>query len=190
MLVVSKIVGFILVLFSVVDAQSQHNDWKRYQSKDGFSVELPSPLLRVKYFDGEHGANWDTQPKWVMSYSSVETNVDEARFGINVMTLPASYTKGGISWEKVLEHLAILYIGDDDDSDPEIRREINISNHKATEYYFVRDDKGNTGSIYTRGRVFDLGRRKIIVLIFIGKNRADLDSKQSDQFFNSFALRK
>lgn len=176
------------MLFSGYDAYCQLNEWKRYQSPDGFSVELPSPLVRVKYFDGEHGADWDVQPKFVKSYSSVETKLDEARFGINVMTLPSGYTKGGISWNEVLKYLAVLYIGDDDDSDPDIRRGITINTLKGTEYYFVRDDTGNTGSIYTRGQVFDLGRRKIIMLIFIGKNRADLDSKEAEQFFSSLRL--
>ncbi len=180
-------IGLVLILLFGCDAYGQFDSWKRYHSSDKFSVELPSPLVRVRYFDGEHGANWDNQPKWVKSYSSVETNLDEARFGINVMVLPTGYTKRGVSWNELLEYLAVLYIGDDDHAEFDIRREVNLNRLRGTEYYFI---SGDLGSLFTRGRIFDLGHRKIIMMIFIGKNRADLDSKEADRFFNSFSVSK
>lgn len=169
--------------------------WQTYTSPDGsFTVEAPAALRKVPSFDGEHGANLaaDQQIQWATSYAAIETNPEDARFGINVINGRLKSMRSQPR-AKLLWYLSAVLIGDEDNPDPDIQKRVNVNGLRGNEYFHIREHRrignGMTGEIHTRGRIFDLGDR-IYVVTFTGRNAEDLTSPDAERFLNSFRLRK
>lgn len=176
-------------------SHAQNKGWRVHSPPGrGFSVEVPAPLRRVKSFDGEHGVDFDPdQDKHgIFSYAAIENTPEDCRFGIivlngrakNLLSLPRKET---------IDYLSVILIGDDDDSEPESVKDVRVNGLVGRDYLYVRDERksafGSTGSIHTRGRIFDTGS-KIYVLVFVGQDTTQLTSPDAERFLNSFRLRR
>jgi len=166
--------------------------WKTYTSSDkSFAIKAPAPLREVASFDGEHGANLapDQRYEWATCYAVIETDPENVRFGIDVVNGRLKDIRSQPQ-AKLLWYLSAVLIGDEDNPDPKIQRRINVNGLKGTEYFHIRENlAGNTGEIYTRGRIFDRGGR-VYVITFIGRDAKDLTSADAERFLNSFRLLK
>ena len=166
--------------------------WKTYSSSDkSFAIKAPAPLREVTSFDGEHGASLapDQKYEWATCYAVIETGQENVRFGIDVVNGRLKDIRSQ-SQAKLLWYLSAVLIGDEDNPNAKIQRRINVNGLKGTEYFHIRENlTGNTGEIYTRGRIFDQGRR-IYVITFIGHDAKDLTSADAERFLNSFRLLK
>jgi len=165
--------------------------WQTYISPDkSFSIEAPAALREVASFDGEHGANLAADQKygWATCYAVIETDHD-VRFGVDVVNSRLKDIRSQPR-AKLLWYLSAVLIGDEDNPNPKIQKPVTANGLRGKEYFHIRENlAGNTGEIYTRGRIFDRGNR-IYVVTFIGRDVKDLTSDDAERFLNSFRLLK
>ena len=181
----------LLLHFASVDYRAQAT-WRTYTSPEkSFSVEAPAPLREVASFDGEHGASVapDQKYDWATCYAIFEKNVEAARFGMAVVNGRLKYIRSTPRAE-LLWYLSAVLIGDEDNPNAKIERRVSVNGLSGYEYFHIRENpNGNTGEIYTRGRIFDTGSR-IYVITYIGQNTKDLNSAEAERFLNSFRLKE
>lgn len=165
--------------------------WHTYFPADkNFSIQLPVPLQRVMSFEGEHGASLESDQKMELAicYAAIETTPGESRFGIIVISKnDIIKIRPSVSKRDLFKGISYGLIADDDEI--EFLKPASKLRYKrliGKEYFYI---DGNSSGLFTRGRILDAGR-KIYVLVFVGKNEADLKSPDAEQFFNSFTLRK
>jgi hypothetical protein len=168
-------------------AYSLNDRWRVYSSPDNsFSAELPAPLREVMSFSGEHNASLDPDQKsgWCPCYAAIETTPEDSRFGVivinarqKILRSQARDEKYGLYW-----YLGAVLIGNEDEAEPTSVKEIHVNGLKGKEYIYTR------GGVSTRGRIFETGG-KIYVVVFVGKDDADLTSSDAERFLNSFRLR-
>ena len=185
-----KIVGLIvLVAFLNGSVQAQANSWRTYSPSDSrFSVELPAPLRKVMSFEAEQGASLalDQKMKGAACYAAIETTPGESRFGIIV--LPAKYLrKIPMSREEFVESLSYTFLSDDDETQF-LRTPLKLKENglSGKEYLYIKDSK-YSGSLYTRGRIWDAGHA-FYVLVYIGRDEKDLNSLDANRFLASFRV--
>lgn len=178
-------------------AHTQSGNWQTSAPhSQGFSIETPASLRAVQSFDGEHGVDYDPPQENrqdVSAYAAIETEPEDCRFGIIIIS---GRTRAGFlrsqPRDKIFWYLSVMLIGDDDDPSPDIEKEVDAGVVKGKEYFYIRDEQifpnGRTGSIHTRGRIFDTGQ-KLYVLVFVGQKTSDLTSPDAERFLNSFRLR-
>jgi hypothetical protein len=176
-----------------LNTHAQNKSWRIYSPPDkSLSVELPTPLVKVKSFDGKHGVDLDFDPeqngKGNYSYAAIDPVSRDSRFGIIVINGRSRFLRSQ-KREKSLEYLSWFLIADEDELQfmrPPVKVENNMLVGK--EYFYVKDVTIND-PLFTRGRIFDTGN-KIYVLVFIGQNTKDLTSPDAERFFSSFRLRR
>ena len=169
-------------------SSAQDISWRRYAPADkSFSIELPSSLIRVASFDGEHGANFDPgQSEQGASSYSAKSASEESRFGIVVINGRSKFL-GSLKRAKALEGLGWLLIADEDEL--QFMRPATSIKHGGLvgkEYLYIKENTIQY-PLFTRGRIFDTGKR-IFVLVFIGRDAKDLHSSDAERFFGSFRL--
>jgi hypothetical protein len=145
-------------------------------------------MRKVMSFDGEHGANWDSEQDkgFFSSYAAIETSAKDCRFGVVVVDGKLERLSS-MKREEFLEYLSWLFLADDDELQF-MRAPVAINHHGLTgkEYLYVMETTYD--NLYTRGRIFDAGD-KIYVIVFVGRNVKDLTSSDAEHFLNSFRLR-
>ena len=169
---------------------AQEDKWRVYSSPDKkFSIELPSPLTRVKSFDGKHGVDFDPeQDKYGSSYVARESPSGDARFGIISLNGRAKFLAAP-KRSRTIEGLSWLLIADEDEL--QFMRPATMIKRNGLigrEYFYIKAKTINS-PLFTRGRIFDTGDM-IYVMVFIGRDQEDLTSADAERFFNSFRLSK
>ncbi len=172
-------------------AYTQSGDWRVYSPPhSGFSVETPTSLLKVKSFDGEHGADFDPEQdgQWISSYASIETTRENSRFGIIVINGRLKVLRSK-KREKYLESMSYLFFADDDETQF-LRAPIAVKHNgiAGKEYLYIKESMHGS-NLFTRGRIFDISN-KIYVIVFRGQNVKDLTSLDAERFLNSFRLHR
>lgn len=185
--------AFIIFISAIVlcfaqagrSGRAQDGGWRVYSPPGGgFVVELPAPLRKVVWFEGEHGASLEPSQrmKGASCYAVVQTTPEESQFGVTVID-----ARGELSGSKrraeFLDYLKI-FIGDDDRPEPESVKVIRSGALAGKEYFYIKEN----GALYTRGRIFDAGD-KIYVVVFVGRKAEDLTSPEAERFLNSFRAR-
>lgn len=180
-----------LIAVCCVTGRSQ-SQWKTYAASDkSFTIEAPAPLRAVASFDGEHGASIspDQSYTWAASYAVIETDPERLRFGVNVVNGRLKDIRSQPR-KNLLWYLSAVLIGDEDNPDAKIEKRVTVNGLKGNEYFHIRENlSGNSGKIYTRGRIFDQGNQ-IYVITFIGSDAKELTSVDAERFLNSFRLLK
>jgi hypothetical protein len=174
-------------------AYAQKEGWRVYSPPDkSFKVELPAPLREVMSFEGEHGANLEPDQKGEggTCYAAIDTTPKESRFGIIVINerTRAKFLRS-VKRDKLLGYLSAVFIGDDDETQF-MKAPIEVKHHGVTgkEYFYIKDVTVNR-PLFTRGRIFDTGK-KIYILVFVGRDAKDLTSVDAERFLTSFRLHK
>jgi hypothetical protein len=133
-------------------------------------------------FEGEQGTGLEPDQKigWASCYAAIETTPEDSRFGILVINGRGKFVRLQ-KRETLLEYLSWLFIADDDELEF-LKAPIVVNRNRLTgkEYLYIKGTE-----LFTRGRIFDTGD-KIYVVVFVGKNVADLTSQDAETFFNSF----
>jgi len=189
-LMTTSVVLVLLAAFLNGSVQAQANSWRAYSpSSSRFTVELPVPLRKVMSFEAEQGASLalDQKMKGASCYAAIETTPGESRFGIIV--LPAKYlSKIPMSKKEFLKSLSYTFLADDDETQflrPPL--ELNENGLSGKEYLYIKDSK-YSGSLYTRGRIWDAGST-FYVLVYVGRDEKDLTSLDANRFLDSFRVR-
>jgi hypothetical protein len=140
-------------------------------------------------FEAEQGASLalDQKMKGASCYAAIETTPGESRFGIIV--IPAKYlSKIPMSKKEFLKSLSYTFLADDDETQflrPPL--ELNENGLSGKEYLYIKDSK-YSGSLYTRGRIWDAGST-FYVLVYVGRDEKDLTSLDANRFLDSFRVR-
>lgn len=166
-------------------AHAQNRSWRVDSPRGGgFSVEVPAPLRRVVWFEGEHGATLepDQGKKGASCYAVIETTPKDSRFGVTVISPRAGVSRPEGRAEFL--HYLRIFVGDDDRAEPEVERAIRAHGLAGKEYFYMKKED----PLYTRGRIFDAGDR-IYVVVFVGRTAEDLTSPDAERFLNSFRAR-
>jgi len=176
--------GILLFAQSSFPVHAQTGSWRVYSPpKQKFSVESSAPLRTVESFSGEHQGSLDRSQKihWASCYAVIETTPEGSRFGIVVINARQKFIRGQPR-DKLYWYLGAILIGNEDEAEPTSVKEINAGGLKGREYIYTR------GGVSTRGRIFEKGGN-IYVVVFVGKDEADLTSSDAERFLNSFRLR-
>jgi hypothetical protein len=179
---------FSLILTALLLLQSsQVGPWQVYSPPDaGVSIESPTPLRRVRWYEGEHGIgdNWTTkaEARGGVVYVAQESVPYARDYAVLALYIPKAQRP--LSKEQV-EYLK-WWIGGDDESEPTSVGEIEVKGVKGKEYVYAHDIALNR---FTRGRIFDGGDR-VFILIFKSSIPEDLSSDSATRFLNSFRIRR
>jgi hypothetical protein len=165
----------------------QPKTWQMQTSCDGFSVELPSPLYKVSWFEGKHGAEIEPDGEFNSGkscYAALQENPKHRQFGIVVFDERGESTareregyKKGIfgAWHFMIG-------GDDDEATSE--KIVRVNGLLGREYVFAKAIQLDT---YTRGRIFYVNGR-LYFIILVTSSAEDLMSPDADRFLNSFHI--
>jgi hypothetical protein len=190
---ISALAAAVLTIQANYIVYAQKENWRVYSPPDNsFSIELPAPLREVMSFEGEHGANLEPNQKTEggTRYAAIETTPEESRFGIIVVheRTRAKFLRS-LKRDELLDYLSAVLIGDDDETQfMKAPVEVKYNGLTGREYFYVKDITIND-PLFTRGRIFDTGK-KMFILIFVGRDTKDLTSPDAERFLNSFRLRK
>jgi len=179
----------LLVLFSnlflavSVSAQS----WREYSEKEvGFTLEAPSPFVRVAFFEGMHGIapeKGSVKRPGLECFASAE-KAQGREYGIVVidtkkLTDPEDKMDADHKTTDGFEFL----IGGDDNEPTTIKKIVNHG-HVGRELVYSQEIRKG---VFTRGRVFESNSR-YFVLVFRARRSDDLFSSAANRFLNSFRL--
>lgn len=187
----TRVIQISTLLFLIAQtcllARAQDAGWRVYSPpRQSFSVESPAPLRKVESFSGEHNASLerDQRNDWASCYAAIETTPGDSRFGVVVINAGQKFFRSQLREDRegLYWYLGAILIGNEDEPEPTSVKEINVNGLKGREYIYTR------GGVSTRGRIFETGG-KIYVIVFVGKDVADLTSSDSTRFLNSFRLR-
>jgi hypothetical protein len=175
---------FLVGVFASTNAQQQ--TWKRQSPCDNdFSVEVPSPLYRVGWFEGKHGATFDPDEDFdqdTASYFAWRSTPAKLHFGV----LVEKVSQGERSELKRLEFGGNWCMIGGDDVWTFTERIVRRNGLTGKEYVYTEAVAANR---YPRGRIF-YARGRLYFVIFVGTTAADLTSPDAERFLNSFRLRK
>jgi hypothetical protein len=182
-MIVNFITFAILLCMPSVDAQA----WRVHSPPDtNYSVELPVPLRRVRYYEGEHGIGdaWTTEEeaRGSIVYVAQQSSPKAREYAVLVADIPKD--RRPLSADDI-DYLK-WWIGGDDESEPTSALDVNVNGLQGKEYIYATDIAFDR---YTRGRIFD-GGDQVYILIFKSSTAADLSSKAATRFLDSFRLRK
>lgn len=188
--------GFIIVAFAlllVLCSSIAGKEWHTFTPPDrSFSVDVPGVIREVGSYDGEHGVWNETDPDntFSKSYALAVEPTDESRYGVLIIEGKKAddSTQRKSTWE-LAEYLSKLYIGDDDET--QFMRgtvRVTVNGVKGWDYTYIKADRLSSQSQYTRGRIFMVGN-SFYLLIYRGRDEADLRSAHARRFLNSFRWR-
>jgi hypothetical protein len=181
-------------LFATDLVHAQSSGWRVYSHDDNtFSVEVPKvdiELVRPKDPKRKDTLLEDGVTGSLMRISGQE-DIKFTVLRLDWNSIP-DFEKMSkqISEEELVGYFAVMYTGDDDESQL-LSEPTSIHNggNKGREYSYVKTDKlGNSGgNLYTRSRLFVVDRQ-LFIIRFDGTNEGDLRSKDADRFLTSFKI--
>jgi hypothetical protein len=180
-----KITAALLAITSTVSGQSRA--WRVLSPCDSsFSVEVPSPLYKVSWFEGKHGAevepDWDFDNNKTASYVTLQQDPKTRQFGVVVFNDTGESTaKEREEYRKGIFGGWYFMIGGDD-AEPTSQRPIRTDDLLGREYVFDKEIEADT---FTRGRIFYADNRLYFV-VFRAASAEDLMSPDADRFLNFF----
>jgi hypothetical protein len=151
---------------------------------------VPSPLYKVSWFEGKHGAeiepDWGFENNKTSSYVALQKDPKTRQFGLVVFEDAGESTaKERSEYGKGIFGSWYFMIGGDD-AEPTSEKEISVNGLSGREYVFAKAIQLDT---YTRGRIFYADGRLYFV-IFVTSSAEDLLSPDADRFLNSFRILK
>jgi hypothetical protein len=181
-----KIVTALWVLTATASGQTRV--WRVQSPCDGsFSVEVPSPLFEVSWFEGKHGAEIEPDSPFdrdTRSYVSFQKDPKTRQFGIAVFDVSkdttekerAEYAKGNFG------RFDFMIGGDDAEATSE--SPVRAGGLIGREYFFKKEIQADT---YTRGRIFYADARLYFVILR-ATTPDDLASPDAARFLDSFRI--
>jgi hypothetical protein len=171
-------------IFSVVSAQT--NAW-RIQSpcENNFSVELPTPLYRVSWFEGKHGASLEPDEGFdddKASYVALQSVPKMRQFGIVVLNVPKKERNN----YRRKDFGGWYFMIGGDDAEPTSEEVVRVNGLIGKEYVYAKEIAADT---YTRGRIFYADGR-LYFIVFKASAIEDLMSADASRFLNSFRIQK
>lgn len=175
---------FLMLLTLLMTLEQRHaQSWRVYSPPDkSFSIELPAPLRRVTFFEGKTGASSEAGldvDKNVSSYAALQSAPKVREYGVIVID-GRSKELDPVERRKRVAGLDFVIGGDD--ATPTSKSTVQANGLTGKEYVYAKEIGDG---IYTRGRVFDAGKR-IYVIVFRARTAEDLGSPDAERFLNSF----
>lgn len=180
-----------IVMFAVAIsplACGQSGQWRTQSPCDGgFSVEVPSPLFEVGWFEGKHGMSFEPDLEFDrghQSYVAFQTHPKVRQFAVVVWDVSGEkWKKERAEFQRAEFGRSDFMIGGDD-AQATRTSPVRIGGLVGREYVFDKEIEADT---FTRGRIFYADNRLYFV-IFRAMSAEDLMSPDANRFLMSFHL--
>lgn len=176
--------SFLVLLCLAAGASAQNREWQVFAPADrSFRVEFPEG--RISEISSEKGDGRNTFfERGAEGYLRQENErIRFAVYVLNIKEFGLSEIRKDEGW---MDYLAVMTIGDDDESHYLSKpKKVNANGLQGLEYTYV--DPNGPAQSFARGRFFDLNDQ-IYILVFTAASALELESPPAERFFTSFRL--